>query len=77
MPEPKIEAIKASESLGFEVVGIALLFDREQGGAEELKKMGYQVYSALKLSDTLDYFLEKGKIGGERFNQIKEYLTQR
>lgn len=70
----KLEAIKAAESLGFEVIGVALLFDREQGGAEELKKMGYQVYSALKLSDTLDYYLEKGKITQERYNQIKDYL---
>ncbi len=70
----KLEAIKAAESLGYKVVGIALLFDREQGGAEDLRKMGYPVYSALKLSDTLDYYLEKGKITQERFNQIQDYL---
>lgn len=72
----KLEAIKAAESLGFEVAGLALLFDREQGGAEELKKMGYNVYSALKLSDALDFYLEKGKISEEQFNKIKEYLAQ-
>lgn len=72
----KIEAIKAAEGLGFTVVGIALLFDREQGGAEELKKMGYQVYSALKLSDILNYYLESNKIDQERFNQIQDYLHQ-
>lgn len=71
----KLEAIKGAESVGYQVVGIALLFDREQGGAEEIRRMGYPVYSALKLSDTLDYYLEKGKIDEERFDQIKHYLA--
>jgi orotate phosphoribosyltransferase len=71
----KVEAIKAAESLGYKVIGIALLFDREQGGAEGLRKMGYQVYSALKLSDTLKYYLEKNKISQEKYNQIQEYLA--
>lgn len=70
----KLEAIKAAESLGYEVIGVALLFDREQGGVEELKKLGYQVYSVLKLSETLEYFLEKGKVSQEKYNQIQEYL---
>ncbi|TSC66766.1 MAG: uridine 5'-monophosphate synthase-like [Microgenomates group bacterium Gr01-1014_80] len=70
----KLEAIKAAESLDYKVVGVALLFDREQGGAEDLRKMGYPVYSALKLSDTLDYYLEKGKISRERHQEIKDYL---
>lgn len=72
----KLEAIKAAEGLGFTVVGVALLFDREQGGADELKKMGYQVYSALKLSDTLNYYLEKEKISQDQYNGIQNYLHQ-
>src|SRR3989338_6292964 len=70
----KLEAIKALESLGFEVIGVALLFDREQGGAQQLREMGYNVFSALKLSDTMDFYLEKGKINEERFRNIKDYL---
>ncbi len=70
----KVEAIKAAEALGYKVIGIALLFDREQGGADDLRKMGYKVYSALKLSDTLNYYLEKNKIDKEKYNQIQDYL---
>lgn len=71
----KIEAIRAAESLRYKVVGIALLFDREQGGAEQIREMGYPVYSALKLSETLEYFLEKGKITRSRYQEIKDYLV--
>lgn len=70
----KIEAIKAAESVGFKVLGIIVLLDREEGGSITLRDQGYKVYFALTLMQILDYYLETGKITRERYNQILEYL---
>ncbi len=70
----KIEAIKAAEGVGFKVLGIIVLLDREEGGSTTLRDQGYKVYFALTLMQILDYYLETGKITQERYNGILEYL---
>ncbi|OGE32168.1 hypothetical protein A2631_05650 [Candidatus Daviesbacteria bacterium RIFCSPHIGHO2_01_FULL_44_29] len=72
--QTKLEAIHAAEVSGFKVTGVAVLFDREQGGTQEIEKAGYPVYSALKLSDILKYYLAKGKITSQKYSEVVKAL---
>lgn len=65
----KFEAIKAAEQLGFRVSGVAVLFDREQGGVQQLEEKGYPVYTALSLSKALDYYHQSGAITNKEYSQ--------
>ncbi len=71
----KYEAIKVAEDLGYKVVGILVLVDREQGGAKELGERGYKVYAPLTLTKVISYYLENGKITKEQYDQVLEYLN--
>lgn len=71
----KLEAFKIAKDLGYEIVGLLLLFDRQEGGVEELTKMGYKIYAAMQLKPTLKYFLESGKITKNQYTQTLEYLN--
>lgn len=72
--DSKLEAIAAAEKLGYKVVGVVILVDREQGGREELKKRGYKLYAALKLTGLLKYYLSKKMISKNQFKDTVEYL---
>lgn len=71
----KLEAIKALEEDGLRVIGILLLVDREQGGADQLRDMGYDVHTAFTLSQLLEFYLKAAKITQDHFDEIKEYLA--
>lgn len=72
--DTKFEAIEVAENLGYKVSSIAVLFDREQGGVRQLEQAGYKVLAALKLTPTLMYYLQTGKIDQRRYDAIIEYL---
>lgn len=70
----KFEAVKAAKGAGYTVAGILILVDRQQGGTEDLEKAGYKVYSAFKVTDIMNYYLESGKITKEQYNKVVEYI---
>lgn len=72
----KLEAIKVAQNLGYQVVGVVVLVDREEGGSEELKKQGFNLYSAVKLKELLLYYLSKGMISQTQFDQTMDYLNK-
>lgn len=72
----KIEAFKIAEDLGYKIVALIVLFDREEGGVEQLQKEGFKVYSAMKLKPTLEYYLESGRITNEQYKETLEYLAK-
>lgn len=71
----KLEAIKIAEDLGYKVLGVAVLVDREEGGREELESHGYKLYAYLKLSELLNYYLEENMITKEQYLEAQEYLN--
>jgi len=73
--DTKLEAIKAAEDLGYEVVDLFVLVDREQGGVEQLAKAGYKLRAAFKLSQLLQYGLRIGQIDQAQFDQVTSYLA--
>ncbi|MFZ2556212.1 MAG: phosphoribosyltransferase family protein [Minisyncoccia bacterium] len=58
----KWTAIDAVRRAGYEVAGIAVYLDREQGGLSKLKASGIPIVAALKFSDMLRYYGESNII---------------
>lgn len=72
--QSKLEAFNIAKTLGYKIVGLLLLFDRQEGGVEELQKMGYKIYAAMKLKPTLEYFLKSKKITQKQYDKTISYL---
>lgn len=73
--ESKFRAFKVAEELGYKVLGLIVLVDRDEGGKEIIEKAGYEFYAPLQLKDLLDYYLEKGKIDQKLYDKTVEYLN--
>lgn len=71
----KLEALEAAKAVGF-YVNMLVLIDREQGGVEQVEAEGCKVYAAMKLTDILDYYMEKGMITKEQYKKTIEYLAK-
>lgn len=71
----KLEAIKAAESLGYEVTDILVLVDREQGGKDQLAVAGYKLLAAFPLSQLLNYYKRVGEIDQARYEEVTAYLA--
>lgn len=70
----KFEAIKTFEDAGLLVNDVLVIVDREQGGEEELACRGYKLAALFKLSDILEYYLEKGMIPKEKYDEVRKEL---
>ncbi|MBU2592273.1 MAG: phosphoribosyltransferase family protein [Patescibacteria group bacterium] len=73
--DSKLEAIKVLEDNGLEVKDIAVVFDREQGGTEQLAKKGYALHAALKIKPTLRFYARVGKITQKQLMRVLDYLA--
>lgn len=49
-----IEAIKAIRNFGCNIIMVVALVDRCEGGAEKIRKLGYDVHAVFTISDLLD-----------------------
>jgi uridine monophosphate synthetase len=74
--ESKIEAIRVLEAHGLLVRDVAVLVDREQGGAEQLAAAGYQLHAAIMLSHLLDHWRATGGIDEAMYERVHTYTTQ-
>jgi len=50
-----LKAAKVAKESGLEVLGIIALVDREEGGAENIKKEGLEFYPVFRVSQLLNY----------------------
>lgn len=71
----KLEALEAAKAVGF-YVNMLVLVDREQGGVEQVEKEGCRVYAAMKLTDILEYYMEKQMITKEQYEKSIDYLSK-
>jgi uridine monophosphate synthetase len=72
----KLETIEAIKGLGLKIKEIVVLFDRQQGGKEELAKNGYRMFSAFTINDWLKVLYDNKKIDKARFEQVRSYLKK-
>jgi uridine monophosphate synthetase len=70
----KLEAIRPLEQLGARVENILVVVDRQQGGKEKLKKMGYKVHAMAKVSDLVDSLYQRSRISKEQLEAVLDYI---
>lgn len=70
----KFEAIAPLQDAGLKVRDVAVLVDREQGGAKELAEKGYNLHAVLKISEVLEILKRHNKISGQQFEDISDYF---
>lgn len=73
--DSKLEAIRVLEGNGLVVRDVAVLVDREQGGAAQLAAAGYRLHAALRISQLLDYWHVTGGIDDETHNRVRTYFA--
>jgi orotate phosphoribosyltransferase len=72
----KLEGIKPLEELGAHVKHVIVVVDREQGGRENLEKLGYRVKALAKISEIVDYLLESKQISKQQANEVLNYIKR-
>jgi orotate phosphoribosyltransferase len=70
----KVEGIKPLKELGAIVEHLLVVVDREQGGRENLQKLGYKVHSLAKISDLVKSLRETGDIPPEQAETVLNYV---
>jgi orotate phosphoribosyltransferase len=58
----KIEGVKPLQELGANVQHLLVVVNREQGGKENLEKLGFKVHALAKVSEVVDALLHAGNI---------------
>lgn len=72
--DSKREAIEVLRDAGLKASHVIVLVDREQGGREELAKLGCTLHSVYTITDLLDLYVEEGKMTPQLRNSIRTYL---
>jgi len=72
----KLEGIKPLEELGAEVKHVMVVVDREQGGKENLEKLGYKVHALAKISELVNCLLQNKHITEEHANAVLNYVKK-
>jgi uridine monophosphate synthetase len=70
----KLEAAEPLLAAGLVVRDVAVLVDREQGGARELAERGYTLHAVLTLSEILSILAEDGRITSAVRDDVRRAL---
>jgi orotate phosphoribosyltransferase len=62
--------------LGAEVKYLMVVVNREQGGKENLEKLGYKVHALAKVSDVVNSLQKTGKISAEQAKTVQDYIKK-
>lgn len=73
--DSKREAIQVLQAYGLSVKDILVVVDREQGGTEELKKDGHNVYALFMITHLIEFYLNKGLLDQKMCREICDYLS--
>ena len=69
-----LKAIEQLEAAQIKVQDVAVLIDREQGGAEALRAKGYRLHAALTLPEIIKTLHGLGRISSTEAQQVQAYL---
>lgn len=70
----KIEGIKPLQELGGKVDHFLVVVNREQGGKENLEKLGFKVHALAKVSDIVNSLYKKEHITKKQADEVLEYV---
>lgn len=69
-----LETIEPLETNGLKVTDIAVLLDREQGGAKVLQNKGYTLHSVLNITELLDILKTANKLDESMVNKVQSFI---
>ena len=72
----KLEGIKPLEQLGAKIKHLMVVIDREQGGKENLGKLGYKVHALAQISDLVNALAKSRKISNEQAEAVFSYIKK-
>jgi len=72
----KIEGIKPLQELGAKVKHLLVVVNREQGGKENLEKLGYQIHALAKISEIVEALSQSGNITKTQANAVLTYIRK-
>jgi len=72
----KLEGIRPLEELGAHVRHLVVVVDREQGGRENLEKLGYKVHALAKISEIVDSLRQSKSISEEQADAVLGYVKK-
>ena len=72
----KLEGIKPLEQAGGKIEAILVVVDREQGGRENLERLGYKVMALATITDLVRSLRTTGTLSEERADEILRYLKE-
>ena len=72
----KIEGIKPLQELGAQVKHLMVVVDREQGGRENLEKLGYKVHALARISEVVKALHRSQKISQEQADAVLNYIKK-
>jgi orotate phosphoribosyltransferase len=70
----KLEGLKPLERLGAHVEIVMVVVDREQGGRENLEKLGYQLHALTTISELVKHLFKSSHISKEQFDAVLDYV---
>lgn len=73
--ESKLEAIAALEAAGYEVRDCAVIFDREEGGVEQMVARGYNTHAVMTVSELADFYYQDGLIDPSTYHNIIDHVS--
>jgi orotate phosphoribosyltransferase len=72
----KIEGVKPLLELGANVKHLLVVVNREQGGKENLEKLGYQVHALAKISEIVDSLCQSKNISQAQATAVLTYIKK-
>jgi orotate phosphoribosyltransferase len=72
----KVEGIKPLQALGGNVKHLLVVVNREQGGKENLEKLGFRVHALAKISEIVNSLYHNKHISKEQVNEVLDYVKQ-
>lgn len=71
----KLQTRKKTEDHGLKVEGVAVLIDREQGGAEQLAAQGLRLEAAIGMGVLIDILAQERRIDAAQTDLLKRYFA--
>jgi orotate phosphoribosyltransferase len=72
----KIEGVKPLQELGATVRHLLVIVNREQGGKENLEKLGFKVHALAKISEVVDALCKSGNITESQAETVLAYIKK-
>ncbi|MFB3889241.1 MAG: orotate phosphoribosyltransferase [Candidatus Bathyarchaeia archaeon] len=73
----KLDGMKPLQELGANVKHLLVVVNREQGGKENLAKLGYNVHALAKISEIVEALYRSESISMEQRNAVLDYIRKK